>query len=181
MTIKVVFALVTLFFTVTAFAQSAATEIRAAVKEGETVTVLDDRGQKVKGRLLDVRDDALTIEVHHQPRDAPYTSIVRIDRTDSKKNGALIGLGVGAGFGIAALAGSSCEPGPGAILCGQPDSGNYIATALFFGGIGAALGTGIDAVIRGTRTLYRRPGTASLHVRPVIDARILAGAATVSW
>ena len=39
------------------------------------------------------------------------------------------------------------------------------------GAVGAGIGIGVDALWRGRRTIYARPGTAQLHVVPVIGTR----------
>jgi hypothetical protein len=85
-------------------------------------------------------------------------------RPDSLANGALIGLGVGASVGWA-------------LACiGDPADAECVALgSLFFGGIGAGIGVGIDALIPAKkRTVYQvatSSSAARLTIAPVITPR----------
>ncbi len=84
-------------------------------------------------------------------------------RGDTLKNGAKIGFLTGAVLGIAnGYTGVECG---GFFEEGRPcDSGEKFTIAAVgagvLGGLGAAIGTGIDALIRGRRLLYERPGAS---------------------
>jgi hypothetical protein len=66
-------------------------KIRARVKTGQKVSITDDEGQEVKGRISAMTADALTILGDGKSADVPYGRIVRIDRpNDSLANGALM-------------------------------------------------------------------------------------------
>ena len=145
-----------LFVSTTAAAQTPADDIRAQVKDGLRVSVTDDQGRDFKGRIIRLTSDVLTIAKGRERTDIPYTDIVKIDHVDTLKNGALIGLGVGSVMGVLMVLPSDCEPG--SFFCGDPGPGNYVAGALFLGGLGAAVGTGIDALIGGRRNIYQRGG-----------------------
>jgi hypothetical protein len=167
-----------LFFCGAAEAQTTAgDEIRKVVKPGQRLGVTDQGGQEVKGRVVDLGPDSFAIETRGQRRELRYADTVRIDRVDSLRNGALIGLIVGSGLGLAVVSDTSCDPV--AIGCGHPGPGNYIATALVAGGLGAAVGTGIDALIGGTRTIYRRGG--HVQVSPALHRTAAGAVVTVSW
>jgi hypothetical protein len=56
---------------------------------------------------------------------------------DSILNGAAIGIAAGAGFGIAYVS---------VVRDSDLDVGDYASSALIFGGLGAAVGLGIDAL-----------------------------------
>jgi hypothetical protein len=77
---------------------------------------------------------------------------------DSLANGTLIGLGIGGALGLS-MGGFS----------GEYRGGDAIAGLLIFGGVGAGLGVGIDALIRGERVVYRRSSTARLVPFPTRD------------
>ena len=157
---------------------TAADEIRKVAKPGRQLAVTDQGGQEVKGRVVDLGLDSFAIQTKGQRRDLRYAETVRIDRVDSLRNGALFGLMVGGGLGAIAVADSPCDP---SLFggCGEPDGGNYVATALVFGGLGAAVGTGIDALIGGTRTIYRRGG--SVQVRPALHRTAVGAMVSVRW
>ena len=66
------------------------------VKPGDVLTVTNTNGQRVQGRLTQLDNAALVIELQDKQRrqfDAHTVSI--IERRDSKKNGALIGFAIG--------------------------------------------------------------------------------------
>lgn len=57
-----------------------------------------------------------------------------------------------------------------AAMCADgPDCGPWLQVGAIQAGIGAALGTGIDALLKGGRVLYRaRPQTRSLTISPLV-------------
>ena len=122
MLIRRVFAVSTisalLFVSTTAAAQTPADDIRAQVKDGQKVSVTDDQGRDFKGRIIRLTSDVLTIAKGRERTDIPYTDIVKIDRVDTLKNGALIGLGVGSVMGILFVMPSDCEPDSNEFFCG---------------------------------------------------------------
>ena len=82
-----------LFASSPALAQTDTEKIRARVKHGQKVSITDDQGREIKGRISTMTADGLTILVEGGSADVPYDRIVRIDRPhDSLANGALIGL-----------------------------------------------------------------------------------------
>jgi len=92
---------------------------------------------------------------------------ITVRRADSLRNGALIGLGIGGGLVLVGCL-ASAESG---------DAGWCVLGAAVYGGIGAGIGVGIDALIPGKKILaYRAPGAAGLsHARlsvaPVVTPR----------
>ena len=129
-------------------------EIRRRVKEGQKVVVVEEHGRTLLGRVDNFGADALTLMVGQDRIPLNYDRILRIDRPhDGLREGALIGLTVGAGVGLLAAIDSAQEDGG----WGGPDPGLVAAVApLMFGALGAAVGTGVDALIRREPNLYRR-------------------------
>jgi hypothetical protein len=130
--------------------------------------VTDAQGREVKGRILSLSTDALTLE-GGRPRSfgAPDVSAIQVRRNDSLANGALIGLGVGSGLTlVACLADTEAR-----------EAGWCVAAAAVYGGIGAGIGVGIDALIPGKKILaYRAPAPsgappARLSIAPVVTPR----------
>jgi hypothetical protein len=117
-------------------------------------------GDELRGHLLELGTETITLLVDGQRLKVPLAGVVRVDRAgDGLKNGALIG---------AVLGGVWC-----ALVCGQglEDTGALplavAVTALSWAGIGA----GVDALIPGRTTIYRRPQTSAAG-RPVLGYRV---------
>ena len=95
-----------------AFAQTEGPIVSSLVKRGQTVEVIDDQGQEIRGKVRALSADALTLDRKGTPTDIPFERITQIARpNDGLGNGALIGLGAGAAFGLlASTAGTdNCE------------------------------------------------------------------------
>ena len=79
-------------------AQTSGERIPDAVKRGLTVSIIDDQGRQIDGRVESVSEETIRVSLRKKSEEVPLDRIVRIDRPDSLRNGALIGLG----FGVAA-------------------------------------------------------------------------------
>jgi hypothetical protein len=111
-----------------------------------TMYVLDDTGHETEGALLRLNPDSLVLLVdgHERPFEAGH--VRRIEkRGDSLRNGAIIGTIFGVLNGLVATQLGECS---GSCL------GAQTFYFLFFTGMWAAVGTGIDAAIPGRTTLY---------------------------
>ena len=174
-------ALALLFVSSPTLAQTNAESIRTRVKDGQKVSITDDQGQEFKGRIGTVAADGLRMLVDGKSVDVAYDRIVRIDHPhDSLANGALIGFGVGAAMGLAAIAADSgCDPV--VIGCSEPDAGGYVAGTLLLGGLGTAVGVGIDALIHHDREIYRRGAGAQATATLALGHRALGGVFSVTW
>ena len=84
---------------------------------------------------------------------------VRIERrrNDSVLNGALIGAAAGVASGL--LLCRTMEPWE---VCNDP------GPLVRVGALGAAIGIGIDALIRKREVIYQRPEAAQVHVAPLV-------------
>ena len=150
-----------------------AQDIPAVVKVGTTVSVIDDQGREIKGRVDSASDRALRVLVKKDRREIPFDSIVRIEKPDGVKNGALAGLLVGVSLGIM-----------GGFVDGQGSGrrGNFVViSAIGNGIIWAGLGTGIDAMINTRRTLYERGSESHARITPMIGPRAVGAAVSVNW
>ena len=174
-------ALALLFVSSPTLAQTNADSIRTRVKDGQKVSITDDQGQEFKGRIGTLAADGLRLLVDGKSVDVAYDRIVRIDHpNDSLANGALIGFGVGAALGLAAIAtASGCDPV--VIGCSEPGAGGYVAGTLLLGGLGTAVGVGIDALIHRDREIYRRGAGAHATVTPALGRRALGAVVSVTW
>lgn len=139
-------------------------QLRVLVKPGDTLTVVNDSGQRVEGKVSSVSASALSLTVSGTPRQFLSTEVNTIERRgpDSLKNGALIGLAIGGGIGGAgmiALAATAEDNVAGFMAVG----------VLMYAGIGAGIGTGFDALIEGRRVIYARSASArALTIAPLL-------------
>jgi uncharacterized protein YcfJ len=107
-----------------------------------------------RGNCAELRDK--------QQRQFHSRMVATIEKRDSKKNGALIGFATGgilgglAGVGMIRTSGDSASYAAGALVGG-----------LIWGGIGAAVGTGINALIDGRHVIYAKSKT-TVSIRPAI-------------
>ena len=143
--------------------------IPATVKPGLKVSVVDDRGASVEGRVQEVSGRFVRLTVRGSSREIPVDEIVRIERPDTVKNGALIGLGIGMGMGLIA---TLSDPRGGAVMVSR-----VLGNGLVCAGIGAL----IDAAQDHRRTLYERGPQPRVRVQPVIGRQVRGVAAIVEW
>lgn len=127
-------------------------------------------GGRFSGRVVDLTRDAIEIESSSGRRRFAAAEVGRVEVSgDSLRNGAVIGFVSGALFGGLAATG-----------LGNVKAGEVVVTGLLFGGVGAGIGLGIDALIRGNRLVYRAaPPRASLV--PVITPRAVGLTAAFRW
>jgi hypothetical protein len=143
--------------------------IPATVRSGLKVAVVDERGASVEGRVQEVSGRFVRLTVRGNSRDIPVAEIVRIERPDTVKNGALIGLGIGIGTGLIA---TLSDPRGGAVLVSR-----VLGNGLVCAGIGAL----IDAAQDHRRTLYERGPRPQARVQPVIGRQLRAVAVSLEW
>ena len=170
-------------FSSPAWAQADLERIQAGIRNGQKVIITDEDGHEVAGRIDSIDADSIRIDTKGQATDVPYGRILRIDRPpDTLANGALIGLGAGALFGLLSLAvedASRCDSSA-FFACADPTLLGYVVIPAFTGGLGAAIGVGIDALIRRDREIYRR-GAVRTSAAPVLGPGIRGAALSVSW
>ena len=139
---------------------SSLAELKARAKIGETLLVADDSGREVKGKLLDLSADALTLKVRGVSSTFAEDNIRLVQRPDTLWRGILIGAAIGAGLAIWDYSVDPSEPG------------NAVISVVAIGG-GAAIGAGIDAMVGGPKTLFLPPPrvrrAAALSVAPMLS------------
>ena len=165
----------------TAAAQTVDETIRASVKTGQRVTVTADTGEQVKGRVINVATDALTLRDKRDDITIPYAQIIRIEKQrDSLYNGLLIGFGVGAAYGAKAFS-DATPPAPcGSFLCSpDPSLPGYV---MVWGGLATVVGAAVDALIfRRERTLFGRVVPARVSVSPAVQRGVHGVIVRLSW
>lgn len=142
-------------------------DLETVLVPGMTAWITDRSGREEKTRVVDVSADVVTATIGESTRSLQTTDIIRVRarHSDSVLNGALIGAGAAVAAGL--LLCTTMEPWENC----RDDVGPIVG----IGAIGAGIGIGIDALIRGRRTIYdARAGSAGLYTSPII-ARGAAG------
>ena len=129
---------------VPAVAAAQAERIADVLKPGQRVLIVDEQGRRIDGRVDLASAEAVRVSTRAGSEDVALDRIVRIDRPDTLKNGALTGLGVGLSLGLFSVA---IQP--------RGTEAKWLLASLVPNGVsGMLLGTGIDALFNNRRTLY---------------------------
>ena len=174
----------------TAHAQSS-DAIRAKVKEGDKVSITNEQGRSFSGRISSISADAITLVKGNKHTELPLAQVLKIERPkDSVLNGALWGLGVGAGMGFwqASTADEDYYQGDQPFCgvgffdnCTDPEPPR-VGIVITWSAIGALVGAGIDGLIhKGDRSIYRRGGERTLSIAPVTGRGRRGAAVSLAW
>jgi len=146
-------------------------DLRADAHRGEIVSVMDQGGTKVKGRVVRISATSIDLLVNDGSRTWAASDVAFItQRRGHAGRGALIGLAVGASSAVLlVLTDGECQnyhyEG-----CWREDAAAAWYIGAFLGGIGAGVGAAIGAAIRPERALYAAPSPSahafSLRVAP---------------
>ena len=136
--------------------------LRSALKTGDPLTVTDTRGELVRGKLVQLDDTGIVLNPGNNERRRFEAQMVNtIEKRDPLRNGALIGLAIGAPLGVL-----------GGVFAANLEGGEYVLWGVLdgaiYGGIGAAIGTGIDALIGGHKVVYERAKT-TVKLAPLLS------------
>ena len=128
---------------------------------GDRVNVRTTEGTRVRGRVVRVDADALTLTKDGRELRLSALNVSSIERHDSVWNGGVYGLGAGFATGVVLMStcdGLGCEHTPQAILsCGA-----------LGGAFGFGVGLLFDAIAHGDHTVFRRSDRGRVEVAPVI-------------
>jgi hypothetical protein len=119
-------------------------------------------GDRLEGTFKSVSQESLVIvEGSSRERMIPKTIVQKIETSakfpDRLRNGALIGMAVGAAGGIGSMVAFAHAKTNGPVYWGEDGGGYLVAAALVGGGIGAATGAIVDASIKHRQVLYQSP------------------------
>ena len=84
-TLPAVFALAILVSPAVAVAQTTGTRLADVVATGMKVSVVDDDGRRIEGRVLDHSGESLRLSLNGSSQEIPIDRIVRIDKPDSSE------------------------------------------------------------------------------------------------
>ena len=158
-------ALALLGFPSVLLAQTSHDHIPAIVRTGLKVSIVDEDGQQIDGRVDGVSERAIRLSRHGATEDIEFDRIVRIDEPDGLKNGALAGLGVGLSLGLLQAA---IQP--------RGAEAKWVVASILSNSVACTLlGTGIDALFNNRRTVYERGRRTRAHVSPVVGGASVVG------
>ncbi len=150
-------------------------QLRFVLEPGADIRVVGIDGKTVAGTFETISGASLALTVHGARVSLEQDRIlcIRQRRDDSLGNGARNGFIVGAALGLLGGLAIHSEGGSAAFIP---------ATTLMYGGIGAGVGVGIDALIRSERTVYDAHARhASLSIAPVVVRTRKGVAVTVGF
>jgi hypothetical protein len=125
-------------------------ELSGRLKPGKAVSVTDDAGRTIKGKLMDLSATSLKVLVDGQEETLPESRVREISER-RRMTGSFAGLGLLAGAALGVLVGINAEdcfgcPGPG---------GTAVIGAISLGGLGAGIGAAIGAGSWRDQLVYR--------------------------
>jgi hypothetical protein len=127
---------------------------RAQQPQEEVIVTQSASGAELRGRLVELSRTSLGILVNGSRVDVPIDNVLRIEaRTDSVKNGAVIGASVLGGLSLLACA-------------GHRDAAFCLWSGAVNTAFGALAGAGIDALHKGRTTIYSKPAAVAFRVAP---------------
>jgi hypothetical protein len=169
-----------LIFSVPALPQTPAASFGQLIAEGaiqprQTVYVTDVWGDRIKGRLGELRPGSLVLMQGSRSIQIPEADVSRIQRVDSLANG--VGLGLGVGVAAAWIAPH--------LFCDLPDDECAAIVFLAIGvpsiAGGTVAGALVDAANKKTVFQFAGPRWARIHVLPVLGARRAGALAAIRF
>ncbi len=133
------------------------------LNQGDSVTVTDSDGRRLRGRIVDLSASALALQTDGLRRELNRGDISAIQRRerDSLTNGALVGFASGVALAVM-LVSVECSG-----CAGDADNMRWYA---LFGAAGAGIGAGLDSLHQGSRIVYRASSSdRRLAVSPVVS------------
>jgi hypothetical protein len=134
--------------------------VKARIPIGAVIDVTDATGSTLRGKLAELTDNSLKLDVNGNPRKVLAADVSRVQwlKTDSVLSGVLIGGAIGAMPGIYWLI---ADPNECTGLCAE----DYLAI-----GVGAVIGGLIDRAIKKKLTVYSvsEPRTNKVSISPIL-------------
>lgn len=131
-------------------------DLSKEIQQGQTLMLEHVDGRRITGELREINADGVLLLVDGTVITIPAAEIRELGVTsDSLRNGALIGLAIGAGVGMMAAA-TSGSSGDGLVDAATAGPAALIGMAAG-AGAGVGIGIGLDALVRRYRMLYSAP------------------------
>jgi hypothetical protein len=136
-------------------------QLRVLVRPGDNVRVTDTSGREIKGKIDRLSSSSISLLVggHARTLDEGEIATIRQRKDDRLSDGARNGFIGGAAFGL--LVGLTVlDHGGGAFVT---------TAALVYGGLGASMGVGLDALVTHEQIVYdarERSPSAKVRVAP---------------
>lgn len=132
-------------------------QLQLLVRPGEKVTVTDASGHEATGRIVDLSQSMLVLSVGGTRRELSEPDVREIQqrRSDSLANGAIWGLAVGSTIAAGLVA---------AFWEDSDDVGPAVGFIALYGGVGAGIGVGVDALIARRQVIYQRRSGSRVEV-----------------
>ena len=146
---------------------------------GKTVSITAN-GARREGRVTSLNQTALVMVENGATLTIPYDQIVRVEKTShTLRKATLVGLATGAGAGLA-LVGGVCGGG------GYCYPSDWIVVPAFYGGLGAAAGVGIGAIVKAAtrhgHVIYDSQwSTKTIAVAPILSPTRKGLAFSMNW
>lgn len=141
-------------------------QLRVLVARGDTVTLTDTAGREVTGTVVNLSAAALALRIGNRQQEFPAGEVdtIRQRRQDSLENGAKAGFATG--FVLGLISGLTV-----AAAHDEVGVGTAVIIATFYGGLGAGIGVGLDAMVKGNQVIYAKAATSasSVTVAPVVS------------
>jgi len=138
--------------------------LKTTLIPGMTVWITDSGGREMKVRIVGVSGDFVITTAGDGTRRLRTTDVMRVRARhfDSVLNGALIGAGAAVATGL--------------FLCRLTEPWENcrddVGPMFRIGAVGAGIGIGIDALIRGRKTIYEgAPASTQLYAVPLVARR----------
>ena len=133
-------------------------QLRVLVKQGDRIRIVNTAGEELVGTIADLSAASLTLESDGMKRNFDERDIdtIRQRRPDSLRNGALWGFTIGGALGL--LGGIALSGADGSSAAIIP------VITLAYGGLGAGIGTGVDAMWSAERVIYARRTTIAFSI-----------------
>jgi hypothetical protein len=163
-----------------AWAQLGAPATGSLVKIGQTLDVIDDQGRETHGKVSAFTQATIDlVNKNGAVTQIPVEHITQIaGEKDGLGNGARLGFAVGGGLGLlgAWAASHDCT-----LYSACPKGAGFIVSSVvMLGGMGAAIGVGLDALFHHDNLLYRRASAPHATLSPLIG-RQQGAAVTMRW
>ncbi len=142
------------------------------VKSGDTIYVLGTDARETSGTFAKVSQTSLAMLVDGQIREIALSDVRQVARRgDSLRNGALIGAAFGVVVGFIG----------GDEGCLDSPCAGRAAVAVVAGGVYAAIGAGIDALIHGRTVVYRTAKQQNVRVTPILSGNHAGASLSVKF